>query len=152
VYSFGLACPGVIPFLASRARVSDVQEIKAVVGMTPLEALTISLKGSAITWTGYLDGVPCCLFGVGPAEGDPSVGVCWMIGTDDVERYPLAFLKASRRAFAMMLSRFPVLVNCVDARHEKAIRWLRWLGAEIHPAEPYGVAGLPFHFFRVRRG
>lgn len=151
-YSYGPASPEVIPFLAANVRESDRREIQAVVGLSPMQALSASLNDSERAWTGYLNGEPCCMFGVGPAEGDPKIGVVWMIGTDAIDRHPLAFLKGSRVAFREMLTMFPTLINAVDARHAKALRWLRWLGAEIGEAQPYGVEGLPFHFFRVRRG
>ena len=38
----------------------------------------------------------------------------------------------------------------VDARNARAIRWLRWLGFRIHPAEAHGIQGLPFHRFEMR--
>ena len=151
VYSFSPATPDVIPFLAERARQSDIDELQAAAGLTPAEAMSGGLCESTKTWTGYLNGIPCCMFGVAPVDGADEIGACWMTGTDLIERHPRAFLEGSRRAFREMLEVYPTLINYVDARHSKALRWLRWLGAEVNEARPYGVEGLPFHFFQVRR-
>ena len=151
VYSFAPATPDVIPFLAERVRQSDVDELQAAAGMTPAEAMAGGLCESIKAWTGYLNGIPCCMFGVAPVEGSSEIGACWMTGTALVERHPRAFLEGSRLAFREMLKLRPTLINYVDARHKKALHWLRWLGAEIAEAEPYGVEGRPFHFFQVRR-
>lgn len=151
MYSFAPATPDVIPFLAERVRQSDIDELQAAAGVTPSEAMAGGLCESIQTWIGYLNGIPCCMFGVAPVEGSDELGACWMTGTELVERHPRAFLEGSRLAFREMLQIRPTLINYVDARHSKALRWLRWLGAEIAEARPYGVEGRPFHFFQVRR-
>ena len=151
VYSFSPATPDVIPFLAERARQSDIDELQAAAGITPTEAMAGGLRESIKTWTGYLDGIPCCMFGVAQVDVADQIGACWMTGTDLIDLHPRAFLEGSRKAFAEMLTIHPTLINYADARHSKALRWLRWLGAEINEAHPYGVEGLPFHFFQVRR-
>jgi hypothetical protein len=42
-------------------------------------------------------------------------------------------------------------VNLVHARNERAVRWLRWLGATIDPAVSWGLAGEKFMPFSFRR-
>jgi len=49
------------------------------------------------------------------------------------------------------LAGYSHLENWVDARNTKAINWLRWLGFTVHDPVPFGVAGLPFHRFDMRR-
>lgn len=139
-----------IPFLAANAREADAAELMAVCGMTPEEAMTQGLENSIQAWTGLIDGVPCCMFGVARVDWSNEMGACWMTGTDLIDRHPLVFLRGSRVAFGEMLKLFPALCNYVDSRHSKAIQWLRWLGAEIREPQAYGLAGLPFHFFKIR--
>lgn len=140
-----------IPFLAMHSRTADVDELLASAGATPTEAMEQGLEHSVQTWTGLIDGVPCCMFGVAKVDWSDEIAACWMVGTDAVDRHPMAFLRGSRMAFAEMLKLYPTLCNYVDARHSKAIQWLSWLGAEIREAQAYGVAGLPFHYFEIRR-
>jgi hypothetical protein len=50
-----------------------------------------------------------------------------------------------------MLDDCPELENFVDAEYSKAIKWLRILGAEIYPPQPYGIERNYFRYFRFRR-
>lgn len=150
-YEWSKATAADIRFIADHARESDVAELLAVAGATPEEAMRLGLEESVAAWTGKLHGIPCCMFGVGPYQWADDHGVCWMVGTDLIDLYPKTFLRGSIKAFAEMHKLFPILCNHVDARHEKAINWLQWAGAEIAEPAPYGVAGLPFRYFQIRR-
>jgi hypothetical protein len=43
-----------------------------------------------------------------------------------------------------------MLVNAIDCRHVKAIRWGERLGLRFDEARPFGTAGLPFRQFAVK--
>lgn len=133
--------------MAPRLRIADLEELWAWAHIGPLDGLLYSLRASPIAWTGFVDDEPACMFGVGAASMLSAEGSPWMLGTDAVERHAYAFLRRNRAYVDRMRRVFPVLANYVDARHLVSLRWLRWLGFEIGPAVPYGVAGLPFHPF-----
>ena len=139
-----------IPFLAAHARQADCDELWASARMTPAEAMEYGLNHSEECWVGKIHGEPVCMFGVALCDWSTAYGAAWMVGTDGIDAHPAAFLKGSRAAIARMLHVRPVLCNFVDARHEKAIRWLKLLGATFQAARPYGEANLPFHFFELR--
>ena len=95
------------------------------------------------------DGIPLCMFGITPITS--AVGLPWMVGTLDLESHRRFVLESSRPILEAFLDHWPYLVNWVDARNRKAVRWLAWLGFTVHPAKPHGMQGLPFHMFE-RRG
>jgi len=138
--------------LAPRMRLADRREIWASGKSGPHRALIRSMRRTRLSWCGMADGVPVCLFGVMPAACLGSVGVPWLLGSDDLPRHATAFLRGSREYVNAIRSDFDLLTNFVDSRNALSIRWLRWLGFDILPAEPYGAFRLPFHRFEMRSG
>ncbi len=128
-------------------RRADREEIDALTGGDPQEALAESVARSASAWAGRADGALVCLFGVVPAG---VTGIPWLLGSDAVAAYGRLFLRRNRAYVRAMLRDFPVLANVVDARNAVSIRWLRWLGFTLGTPQPMGVRGLPFIPFEMR--
>lgn len=140
------------PALAALMRPADVAEVWAAAKMKPLEAVRHSLAMSTEAWAGLADGELVCLWGVAPRSFLAGEGSPWLLGTPALERNARAFLSRCPQHLNAMFSVYNRLVNWVDARNTAAIRWLRWLGFTLHPAEPYGPFRLPFHRFEKERG
>lgn len=146
------AVPSDVAVVASDMRPDDVAEVEASCGLDPLGALARSFAMSDMAWTGTVDGVPVCMFGVAPLSVMGGIGSPWLLGTPKMERVPLTFLRLNREYVARMLERYGHLVNHVDARNRVSIRWLRWLGFHVDEnAFPMGPFGAPFHRFEMRR-
>lgn len=135
--------------LAPRLRHADADEVWASGRYRPAEALRLSLGLSLMAWTGLVDDVPMCIFGVSPVSLMSGHGAPWMLGAEGLERHAVPFLRRNRAYVAEMLALCPRLENHVDARNALSIRWLRWLGFTIHPAAPFGPFGVPFHRFTM---
>lgn len=138
-----------IPRILAGIREADRDELFALYRQTPAEVLGASFRLSQMAWTGLVDGVPVCMFGVVKVDGD--VGRPWMIGTADLDRYAMIFLRRCREQVEAMQRSFTHLENFVDVRNQKAIDWLRWLGFSFSEPEPMGPFSLPFYRF-VREG
>jgi hypothetical protein len=137
--------------LAASMRPEDAAEVLAAAGQTPAEALADCLERSILAYSLEADGELIAMFGLaGPLIGDRVV--VWALTGAGADRHPLSFHRLSRAVVARFLELYPALENMVDARHEKSLRWLRRLGAEIEPAQPYGAAGFPFHHITFRKG
>ncbi len=142
---------GHISHLAANMREADINEVAAS-GRTPCRALADSLADSAAAWTGLVNGVPVCMFGVNPSGLSAGAGSPWLLGTPEIERYALTFLRLNKGYVARMLGLFPHLVNYVDARNHASIRWLKWLGFKLDPsAVPFGIFEMPFYRFEMKR-
>jgi hypothetical protein len=141
-----------ILWLAEHMAKADVMEVDAAVGMGPYRALEDSLNRSALAWTGMVDGRPVCMFGVSPIDILCGIGSPWLLGTEEIPRHATTFMRLNRQYIPKMLRLFPRLVNVVDARHERAIRWLKWLGFQFDPAPiAVGVFDLPFYRFWMEK-
>lgn len=136
--------------LCPKVRQADIEEFAAC-DRTVEEVLKDGLQLSTYTWAGLRDGSVVCVFGVASPSVLSGKGVPWMVGSPEIDRCAYAFLQRSRIVIQHMLSLYDHLENYVDVRNTRAIRWLRWLGFEIHPPEPHGPNGMLFHRFEMRR-
>lgn len=101
------------------------------------------LAGGASTV--FINEEPAAMFGI-VDYGD--YNIVWAVFTRAIERHPIAFLRESKR-LALAFDR--AVINFVDARNVKAVKWFRWLGFEVSEPEPYGPQGVLFHRFTNRR-
>ena len=139
-------------------RAADIEEIRASTGLPPCAAVAYSIAASK-AWCVLLDGAPIVLWGLGPPEmGNPAKhpgsgpkALVWLVGTEEIERYPVMFYRVSKRLFPQVCAWHEELANWVDARNILSLRWLAWLGFDIGKPEPHGVLGLPFHFVKFRK-
>jgi hypothetical protein len=74
-------------------------------------------------------------------------GYPWLLGSAEVERIPVTFLRASRHYVDHFLKLCAGLENYVDARNTLSIQWLKWLGFMIEDPQPFGVEQRLFHRF-----
>lgn len=140
-----------LPHLARHMREQDRREVEASHALSPMQALDYCLRTAHEAWVGCHEGRPFCIFGVTKASLLGDRAVPWMLGTDDLPRHGKTFAKVSRSVVREWLQDWALLENWVDSRNTVAIGWLRWLGFEIHAAEPHGPFGAPFHRFSMRR-
>lgn len=136
--------------IAAGMRVDDVNEVAAMSGRDPLDALKHSMDRSDWSLTAMADGVPMCVFGVGTASLVPHIGVPWLLGTDLIHGHYRAFLRGSVQWRDRIAGSYGLLVNAVDTRNALSVRWLKWLGFTLHDPVPMGVAQIPFHPFELR--
>lgn len=142
--------PGDCDALAANLRAADHDEILASSGEAPLYIIRESVKQTPKTYTVFIDGELACLFGMAPLGLLGRQGAPWLLGTPVLDRHPSVLMRYCLPYIAEMLESRSHLFNYVDARNVRSIRWLKRLGFKFHPAQPYGVAGLPFHRFELR--
>ena len=137
--------------MQDRLRQIDVDEIWASNRHTPQEALSASLSISIECLTVVKGGVPVAMFGIAPTEIMGKTASIWLLGTNELTDIQFRFLRHSRRFIRLFLESYPTLYNWVDARNTVSIEWLKWCGAEVMDAAPYGPDKLPFHLFVIKR-
>ena len=122
--------------IAAHLRQADIDEINALNGLSPGAAVAYSIANSEKGAAVFIDGDLSAVFGI-------SRGVIWLVGSDEINRHPVAFCRTSRRIFRTLCNGYPKLENCVDARNIPYLRWLQWLGFDISP--PVDAGGVSFH-------
>lgn len=135
-----------IDYLKDRLRQSDIEEIWASNHLTPQEALDGGWKKSLICLT-IQNGHPVAMMGINPESFLGSRAVIWLLGSDDLDKISLRFVRNSRKFVDLFLDYYPYLYNYVDERNVKSIEWLKYLGAKFDNPIPFGEEGLPFRRF-----
>lgn len=140
---------GDIRYVADNLREADRRELTALRG-APVDAmpeLCNAVLRSSKVWV-LADVHPIAVFGVAPvAEG---VGSPWLLGTEELFRYPRLLVCLTPEYVSQMLADYPVLVNYVDARNYRSIRWLEHMGFTLEDPIPQGPHGVPFRLFHMR--
>ncbi len=136
--------------IAEKVRPADRDELWAASNITAERAMRNGIEHSEVAMTGLIDGVPVCMWGVVRESLVCNMGVPWMIGTELLDKYAATFLRRCRAPILEIFAGYDILVNHVDARNKKAIKWLGFMGFKVEK-EPvtYGVEKLPFHRFSM---
>ena len=142
--------PGDAQLLYANLRVSDREEVLAAGRTDILGAIEQGVKSSTLCWTGFIDGQLAAILGVAPINLLGGVGSPWMLGTPVLDAHSRVLVRTTPPYIAEMRQAFPVLFNFVYANNTTSVRWLKRLGFVVHPPQPYGPHGAPFHYFEMR--
>ena len=116
-----------IDWLALNLTEADEQEVWAVDHSTPLDALTRSRQASRDTHTGLAGNDIACIFGVAQETVLDTICIPWMLCSPLLQDHWRAFSRGSREWMKIQQEEYDYLVNFVDARNTRAVRWLKWL-------------------------
>jgi ABC-type nitrate/sulfonate/bicarbonate transport system substrate-binding protein len=131
--------------LAPRMRAEDAAEVLASGGYEPLDALLVSMDASDEAWAVFFDNELGAIYGI--ARGC----IPWLLTSDVIDRHPKAFVGECKEVLRAWMEQHPVLVQQVDARYARALRWASRMGFRVDEPEPFGTSGLPFCRITMRR-
>ena len=139
-----------VKFVAENMRKPDKREIWLSHRIEPLEALEMITKQYGPQFTGMHGDEPVAIFGILIVNDLNKTGSPWMLATDKMMSRKKDFAAISKEYMAKMAEQFNYLENYVHKENRKSVRWLKWLGFEVHKPIPYGISGAPFHKFTMR--
>lgn len=151
MHSFELVTEAHIQELAENMRPEEVDEVYASHGQSPLEAATRCVERSTEAYTTLEDGRVMSITGCAPRSWMSGIGSPWLLTTNNMKKSPRHLLRHTSHFLNKWRNEYDVLINFVDARYEGSLRWAKWAGFTVHPAEPFGYLGLPFHMIEIRR-
>jgi len=139
--------------MAFRLRQEDAREIRSATGKAPYEILPDCVVPEKtfvlhVSFSKDYPGSLLALFGVCPFPDKERVGIPWMVATPLLVRHQIYILRNSKKWIDTLAADYDLLINCVDARNEVHIKWLKWCGftfTQLH-AE-WGHDKLPFWQF-----
>ncbi len=133
-------------YLSEHLRKEDIQEIKAVTGnLPPLLSLLIGHKISSVPLVICdAESKPVAMLGVVP---NGLIGSIWMVGTNDLKKISLSFLRNSKDVCEVLKDKHQILHNYVDKRNTLHVNWLKWMGFTIINEVTYGVENRKFYEF-----
>jgi hypothetical protein len=119
-----------------------------------LETVAKFVNGSTCTFIGYSDDLVACVYGLITPTLLSDRAHMWLLTTDVVSDHKFVFVRHSQVVIEAILERYSQIVGETSVKDEKAVRWMKWLGAEF--AYPDGVELVPFAItresFRRRHG
>lgn len=133
------------------ARLAPLEQVEEVRASHNTDIYTVAKEGSRRsekTWAAIYNDELVGIIGVTPYSFLGETAAPWLLTTG---RHPKVLLKETKKVLQVILDRWPVLINYIDARYESSLRWARWSGFHIHPAQPYGAGQLPFHRIELRK-
>ena len=140
-----------VDYMARNMNNEDRMEVYASYMVKPETALRVSIGNSTKAWTVLLDGKPEFAFGVSWFKRMSGVGAPWMLGTGEVKKIYVPFLRQGRDYVDMMIDEYDSLENYVSTWNKTSIKWLKFLGFDILDSEPYGPFGYKFHKFTMEK-
>lgn len=118
--------------IAPLLRPADRAECIALSGLEPEVQLPMSVLSCIDGKTIFVEGErgePLLIGGV--SRSSPCSAWVWMMGTPDLLRYRVSFLREGIKMVDEWNEKFPLLHNYADGRNTKHLHWLRWLGFKI---------------------
>ena len=143
--------PGDIEHIAENIRPIDAKEALCMTGHSPIEAIKLSVDRSDAVRVAEYNSEPVAIFGIAPQALLSFDGVIWLVGTTNFKLVRKTFIKLSKETIEFLLTYYPTAVNYVLAENKETIKWLKWCGAELEAAVPYGKGKELFHRFALRR-
>lgn len=131
----------------SLLRKEDIQElVTASQFKEPTQALLNSIIHSKWTNVVYdlIYNKVIMYYGLGALA---DIGIPWMVATPEVYQYQRSLLKDGKAMVAGMLQEYSVLMNVVDARNTKHIRWLNRMGFIFDEKNNIDIEGHTFLYF-----
>jgi hypothetical protein len=131
--------------IAERFRPEERLECMASWGEEPLVALTRSWLFSKEAVTCLTpDRKPLCVLGINDEVNADGWAEFWLLGTTDILKHKIAFLRTCRDWKPLIAAKYPRLRSHIDARYDLSLRWAKWLGCEICAPAPFGKNGALF--------
>ena len=115
----------------------------------PEGAFNDALRNSSLVGVWLINGTVACVGGVreGARLFDPAA--LWLVTTDLVDKYPVAFARGSQEIIRKILDEFgPVCGWCLEG-NTRSQRWLRWLGFTLTGPFQMEPVGSTFYFERI---
>lgn len=106
------------------------------------EIMQRSMVSSSLVWIGYEDNKVLCYLGLIPPTLLSDRAYLWLNVTEHMHEHVFLFVRYSQRVVAEMLESYPTICGHTEIANYKAIRWLKWLGAQF--GEPVNDLALPF--------
>ena len=124
----------------NKATKADIYELIRSYGegkFTPGEVAFFKrcVSSAAQVYIGFIDGEITCFWGLVPPTLLSDHAYLWLYTTEGLAGHEFLFVRQSQVALQQMLKEWPIITGHVLAQNTKAIRWLRWLGAEFIPTE-----------------
>lgn len=92
--------------------------------------LAVFVDKSSLVWIGEIDGTVACVWGVIQQTILSDRAYLWLLATELIDDHKFIFIRHSQRCVETLLGRFSLIVGHCHVHNARAMKWLKWLGAE----------------------
>jgi len=140
-----------IEYISEHIRDADKLEVESFgVGVYAIMKATYDCD-LADNYTALYDGVPMAMFGIHKESLIGVTATIWMLGTSDVGKCPRELITKAREVISNGLLENMELMNYIDCRYKKTLRWLKHLGFSYSEPFKLGINGEEFVKASIRR-
>ncbi len=141
-----------IDYVAEHMKNNDQREIIGMVGPGNVrQELEESVARSEFCRACLFAGEPVAIFGIRRMSPLENIGIVWLLTTGKTQTRKVFVGRTTKKAVQAFMEDWDLLYNYVDEGNKFSIRWLRWMGAKIFPARPFGIFGCRYHYFEFRK-
>ena len=141
-----------VRYVAENMRPGDVEEVRLSHGHDPLTALQSSVAATEYPITALSPaGVPLVIFGVVPKSLLSDVGVIWMLGANEVLKFPRNLMVDTAKVFEIWFETYRMLENYVHVLNTISVEWLRRFGFQFDEPIKLPSNGALFMRFYMER-
>lgn len=134
--------------LSNNLRQDDINELSAF-NLTAEEGLLRGFTLSEECFSVKENNKTIGMFGISNYDLPPYFASIWFLGSDEIEKHPITFVKEGINYVNKFLQKYDILINAVDSRNTKHIEWLRHIGMTI--TKPIDINGYEFlQFYKIR--
>ena len=137
--------------LVQNLREVDRQEIEGL-GFSTMQGVSVSIHETSPVYTARTaDGKLIAVWGLQVLMGKTGKNtyLIWALATDEITHYEKSFVRESRALLNRWVELYGCLENTVATFNTRAIRWLRWLGAEF--SEPHKIGNAEYMDFKLKK-
>jgi hypothetical protein len=109
------------------------------------ETMNRALHNSSHIWLGCDNHKVLAIWGLIPPTLLSDRAYLWLYTTENLTSHQFMFIRHSQRAVKEMLEQYPLIVGNTLLSNSRAIRWLKWLGAEFIPTDN------PVLYFEIKK-
>ncbi len=116
-------------------------------GLSYIDLLVGSFEQSIDAFTAKVDGEPVSMFGLTKEGLLDTKAIFWILSTEKVFSMSKRLIRHSREYLDIWLKEYDELYNYIHEDNVKALRWAKFLGAEMVPIPNMGKDGETFYKF-----
>lgn len=114
-------------------------------GVDEVKIFDTWLMRTTTIWAGFAAERLVCIWGLIPPTLLSDRAYLWLYTTEAIGEHVFLFIRHSQIAVEAMLLEYPIIVGHAAVGNDRAIRWLKWLGAVFDPPEgrliPFTIRG-----------
>lgn len=136
--------------LVENIREIDKREIEGL-GFSTMRGVEVSIYDTCPVYVARTkEGKLIACWGLEALVGkEKNTYIIWALATDELRHYEKSFVKESRDLLNRWVDLYGCLENTVATFNKRAIRWLKWLGAEF--SQPHKIGDCEYVDFKLTK-